>query len=100
MRRRKGKAELVVLEKWKMTTTSATISWTTNEVATGKIYYSNVNPLNFATASTANDAAYTLGHSFHVVGLTASTTYYYALESKDGSNNTATSSSTSFVTTN
>jgi hypothetical protein len=81
-------------------TTTATVSWTTNENATGKVYYSVTAPINLGTALTMSNAALTLSHSFGLIGLTASTTYYYVLESKDAANNTATTSSASFTTTN
>ncbi len=79
--------------------TTATILWTTNEAANGKVYYSTVSPVDMNTAPSMVNAAYTLAHSFNLTGLTASTTYYYVVESKDGSNNAA-SSSASFVTIN
>ncbi len=80
-------------------TTTATISWTTNEAATGKVYYSAVSPVNLGSALTMSSVLYTTPHTFGLTGLTASTTYYYVLESKDASNNTATTSGASFVTT-
>ena len=79
--------------------TTATVSWTTNENATGKVYYATTSPVNLGTALTMGSASLTLGHSFGLTGLTASTTYYYVLESIDASSNTATTSTASFVTT-
>lgn len=78
--------------------TTASISWNTNESATGKIYFATTTPINFATASTQSDSGLTVSHLFPLTGLTASTTYYYVVESKDAANNTATSSPSSFVT--
>ena len=80
--------------------TTATVAWTTNENATGKVYYSTVSPVNFLTALTMSSAALTTSHSFGLTGLATSTTYYYVLESKDASVNTATTSTQSFATIN
>ena len=80
--------------------TTATIAWTTNENATGKVYYGTVSPIDFLTALTMSSAALTTSHSFGLTGLATSTTYYYVLESKDASLNTATTSTQSFATTN
>ena len=79
---------------------SATVTWITNEVATGKIYYGTTSPLNLSTASTKSDGSLQTGHSFSLTSLQPNTTYYFVLESKDKKGNTATSSQRSFVTTN
>lgn len=76
--------------------TSVTITWTTDELANGKIDYSLFSPLRFAT-STPN-SAYTNNHSFNLSELSANTVYYYQLISSDASGNTATSSEQSFTT--
>ncbi len=81
-----------------VTHTGAKISWTTNESATNKVYYSTVSPVNLGTASVASTASSTTYHEVNLSGLTASTTYYFVAESKDASGNTATSSQQSFLT--
>jgi peptidoglycan hydrolase-like protein with peptidoglycan-binding domain len=81
-------------------TTTATIGWMTNEHATGKVYYGVSTPVNFSTFVTLSTTTLSMGHWFTLTGLTASTTYYYALESKDTANNTATTSTAGFTTTN
>ncbi len=81
-------------------TTSATVSWTTNEAATGKVYYATTLPVNLGTALTMSSGSLTTGHSFGLTSLSASTTYFYVLESKDAANNTATIPTQSFTTTN
>lgn len=78
--------------------TSATISWTTNEAANGNVYFSTSTPVNTITASTLANAAYSTGHSFSLTSLSPSTTYYYVVKSADVSNNVATSSQFSFTT--
>lgn len=80
--------------------TSATIMWTTNESATGKVYYGTVNPLVLGSATNVSTSTLSTGHTLSLTGLSASTTYYYVVESMDASNNTATSSQAQFTTTN
>lgn len=81
--------------------TTATVSWTTNESASSRVWYGTSTPLTLAnpTLSVFNSTL-TLAHSLSLTGLSASTTYYVVVESKDAAGNTATSSSSSFVTTN
>ncbi|MBI2035556.1 MAG: fibronectin type III domain-containing protein [Candidatus Liptonbacteria bacterium] len=81
-------------------TTSATVSWTTNEVATGKVYWSAASPVDVSATSTASTAHFGTGtsHSVNVAGLTASTVYYYVVESSDASGNKANSTQATFTT--
>lgn len=81
-------------------TTTATVTWTTNENATGKVYFGTVNPLVLASATANSTTTLSTAHSFVLIGLSASTTYYYVVESKDAANNTTTSGQGSFTTTN
>lgn len=74
--------------------TTATVSWTTNESSTGKLWYGTSTPSTLFATTTSG-----LTHSFSLTGLTASTTYQLLFEAKDLANNTATSSA-SLVTTN
>lgn len=80
--------------------TSANISWTTNEAATSKAYYSTVSPLDLTSTSTLSISTTTLSinHLLNLSGLTASSTYYFAVESKDMANNIVTSTGQSFIT--
>ena len=80
-------------------TTTATVTWTTNEAATSKVYYGTVWPVDFGTALTMSDATLLTSHSLGITGLLASTTYSYVVESKDAANNTATTSTQTFITT-
>src|SRR3989344_4875663 len=80
--------------------TTAQVTWTTNEAATGKVYYATTTPVSIASALFLSGTSLVTSHSFPLVGLTASTTYYMFIESKDAANNTATSTEQSFVTTN
>lgn len=82
-----------------LATSTATVAWTTNENATGKVYYATSSPVDLSTAPTMSDTSLVTSHSFGLTGLATSTTYYYVLESKDAAANTATTSAQSLVTT-
>lgn len=82
-----------------LASTSVTVTWTTNESATSKVYYSTTSPIDFGTASIAAVSGTAAAHSVDLTGLTASTTYHYAVVSADAAGNTATSSTSSFTTT-
>jgi hypothetical protein len=79
-------------------TTSATITWTTNEAADTTVRYGTV-----ATSLTQSvtDAAMVSSHSITLTGLTPGQTYFYTVHSKDAAGNTATSptSPATFTTT-
>ncbi|MEK9154862.1 MAG: peptidoglycan-binding protein [Patescibacteria group bacterium] len=77
---------------------TATVSWTTNEPATSKVYFS-LAPINLTTASSVSDNSLLTSHALNLSSLTASSTYEFVAESKDASNNTATSTAQSFTTT-
>ena len=80
------------------TETTATVAWTTDEDATGKVFYGT--EAGFAT-STALFVESVLGttHSVEIESLTAETTYYYVITSTDEVGNTGTSTESSFDTT-
>ncbi|MDI6821093.1 MAG: peptidoglycan-binding protein [Patescibacteria group bacterium] len=81
-------------------TSSAIITWVTNESATSKIYYSTVTPLNIVSTSTLSVSASSLvtNHTLHLTGLNASTTYYFVIKSADAANNYAISAEQLFTT--
>lgn len=81
-----------------VSSTSAAISWMTNEIATSKVYYSTLNPIVLASSSIAEAAGLSASHYVGLSGLTPSSTYYFVVESRDASNNTTTSSQYSFTT--
>jgi len=78
--------------------TTATISWTTNEVATSKVYYSTTTPVNTGSALVQSNSTLVTAHSVGLSGLSASTTYYAIAESLDAANNVGASTEFSFVT--
>jgi hypothetical protein len=69
-------------------TTTVAVSWQTNENASSRVYFSTTSPVAIAS-TTANvfDATLRQNHLLTVSGLTASTTYYFAVESVDASGN-------------
>lgn len=80
--------------------TSARITWTTDENADSSLSYA-IESLTTATSSivtTVGDPTSVTSHSFILSGLSASTTYYYLVKSKDASGNLATSSENTFKT--
>jgi hypothetical protein len=75
---------------------TATVAWTTDESADSKVSYGTVS--GTYTTSTSS-ATMTTSHSLGLTGLSASTRYYYVVVSKDASDNIATSSEYSLLTT-
>jgi hypothetical protein len=77
-----------------VTTSTATIIWTTNEMANSSVYYGTTT----STTSSSGSTQWIIPHSIGLSGLTASTKYYYNVSSCDDSGNCATSSQYSFTT--
>lgn len=75
------------------TGTSATVSWTTNEVATSTFEYGLTTSYGSSTSTTTA----TTSHSVQLSGLTASTTYHFKITATDGSSNVSTSSDLTFL---
>jgi hypothetical protein len=71
-----------------ITTSSAIIAWTTNNLATSQINYGLTSAYGSSTAT----STLATNHSIALSGLTASTTYHYQLLSTDAQGNTATTS--------
>ena len=78
-----------------LTTTGATIIWTTNEPADSQLEYGTTTSYGSLTAL---DPALLTGHSVALAGLTASTTYHYLVKSRDAAGNLAVSADFSFAT--
>ncbi len=83
-----------------ITSTSATITWTTNEPANTQIYYGLTSSYG---AVTNLDNTLATSHSVNftgaeIGGLTAATTYYFQAMSKDSSGNLSRSDGQSFTT--
>lgn len=75
--------------------TAATVTWTTNEAATALVEYGKDGNLGTKTTETTTTQT---SQSVSLTGLTASTTYYYKVTSKDAAGNAASSTVASFTT--
>jgi Calx-beta domain/Purple acid Phosphatase, N-terminal domain len=67
-------------------TTSATVSWTTDEPATSVVNY-GLTPTSLTSSASA--AGFVTGHEVPLTGLTAGTQYYYRVTSADAATNSA-----------
>ena len=84
-----------------ITETSATITWTTDELADSKVSYAIVSIITAtSTISTIDivDTSHIINHNISLSSLTASTVYYYIIVSEDAEGNTITSDEQSFAT--
>ncbi len=81
-----------------ITSSGATITWTTNESSKTKVYYGVNSPLNLSGSSSYVDNTFVTSHTAVITSLGANTTYYYVVESDDAAGNIATSTQYSFVT--
>lgn len=78
--------------------TSATFTWTTDEVASSIVQYGPETNYGFNTSETDTSPRVT-SHSVTINDLVSCTKYYYRVKSSDGSSNQGVSSQSSFVTT-
>lgn len=78
--------------------TAATVTWTTNENASSKLWY-GISPTNRATTTETDTSPRVTAHEVILSALLACTTYTYAVVSTDSSGNAATSSDSTFTTT-
>lgn len=78
-------------------TTTATITWQTNEQTKTTLWYGTTTAIDTSGAH-KDDTSLRSSHSLALTGLSTSTTYYFRIDATDGSGNTATSSVTSFTT--
>ena len=77
-----------------ITSTSATVLWTTNENSTSAVSYGLTN----AYGSNVNNASSVTSHNLLLSGLSAETTYHFLVSSTDTANNTAASTDVTFTT--
>src|SRR3990170_1502633 len=78
-----------------ITSTGATISWTTNEASTTQVEYGDT--ISYGSSTTINTSMAT-SHSQTITGLLPSTLYYYRVTSRDSADNSATSGGYTFTT--
>ncbi len=77
-----------------ITTTGATVSWTTDKDASSELDYG----LTTSYGSKTSDASYVASHSFALSGLTEGATYHFQIIATDVSGNVGTSPDYSFTT--
>ncbi len=79
---------------------TTTVSWTTDELATSKVFYSTASPVDVGATTTPFilNGSLVTSHSIQVTGLSTSTLYYFKVQSADASVNTATSGEVSTTT--
>ena len=66
-----------------ITQTTATITWTTDQLANSTVNYWN----DFPPGLTATDSAFVLDHTVNLTGLTPNTTYFYEVSSTNEAGN-------------
>lgn len=86
------------IQELDITTATAKISWTTDEAANSKIWYSVVIPVITTGDPTISASAYVTSHEMQLTALTSNTTYYYVIGSADASGNIVKSEEGSFAT--
>ncbi len=79
-----------------ITSSGATITWTTNEPADSQVDYGKT--ASYGSSTTLNATRVT-SHSQALSGLSAGTLYHYRVKSRDAGNNLATSGDYTFTTT-
>lgn len=86
------------VEDIKVGSTTATITWKTDEPSDDTVFYSTSSPVSIATASFVANNSLKKDHSVTISGLTPNTKYYLFLENSDSDDNTTKSVEYSFVT--
>lgn len=79
-------------------TSSATISWKTDEPSTSEVFYSTTSPVDVNSSTSVSDDALVTEHSINLTGLTSGTLYHFIIESSDATDNTYSSSEATFTT--
>jgi len=79
-----------------ITTSAATISWATDELATSQVEYGVTTSYG---STSPLDSSLVTSHSVSLSGLSAGTTYHYRVKSKDAEENEAISADNTFATT-
>lgn len=79
--------------------TSTTITWTTDEDSTSAVEYASESLDTASSTTEIIDETLVTSHSIELTDLATSTQYFFIVESKDASDNTATSTEQNFITT-
>ncbi|MEI6399982.1 MAG: peptidoglycan-binding domain-containing protein [bacterium] len=102
-------AAIISLVSVATTNNNAYVSWNTNELAKGVVYYSTyplsltnetLNSIDISGSVAQNDNALRTSQSINLSGLQANTTYYYAIYTTDAAGNVSMTWPTSFKTSN
>ena len=80
-------APIIYPETVSTSPTSATISWTTSEAAHDRVMYAATWPFLYSTAASVTSTNFGSTANITLPSLQSHTTYYYVLESIDGSGN-------------
>lgn len=88
-------AQISAVQSGNLTTTGATISWTTNEPTDSQVEYGTSTSYG---SQTPVDSTLTLSHSIVLTGLSPSTTYHFRVISVDRGGNTTQSTDFTFTT--
>ena len=78
-----------------ITTTGATVTWTTNEAADSQVEYGITAAYG---QTTSLNPTFLTAHSVAISGLSSNTTYHFMAKSRDGSGNLSTSGDVTFTT--
>ena len=78
-----------------VTSTSANVTWTTNNAANSQVVYGTTSSYG---STTALDANLVTSHSVSLSGLNPATTYHFQIKSQDGSGSSASSGDSTFTT--
>ena len=89
------KPVISVVQATSIAASSATVTWTTNELATSQVNYGLTVSYG---SSTTLDPAYLTSHSQSLTGLSAGTIYHYRVRSRDAAANEAVGSDFTFTT--
>lgn len=92
-------AVISALQATSISSSSATVSWTTNEVADSRVDY-GTSPGVYTYSSTTLNPALVTSHNEALAGLQPSATYYYRVRSADIMSQVAYSGEQSFTTAN
>ena len=80
------------------TSTTATITWDTDEEATSKVTYAD-SPIDTASSTdSVSESAFVTSHSLELTGLATSTQNFLKVESEDEAENATTSGEEDFTT--
>jgi len=83
-----------------VTSSSAVVTWTTDENSNSEVFYSKTTPVDVTSSSTPSVSSDTqvMAHSITLTGLTPNTLYHFIVQSSDTSGNVASSTEATFTT--